>query len=85
VQFHWFAVDTHVGDASASRDNTLADIEGSWNPDRLNGYIDASTLRQFHDVVRGVSISAVDQSGCAKLFCDCQALVVQVDHVDRRR
>jgi hypothetical protein len=35
VQFHRFAVDAHVRDASAGRDNGLADSEGSRKPDRF--------------------------------------------------
>src|SRR5580704_8335222 len=65
VQFYWFAVDAHVGDASASRDNALANIEGSRAPDCLNGHVDASTLCQFHHLTSGVCIRAIDQSGCA--------------------
>jgi len=85
VKFHWLAMDAHIRDASPSRDNGLTDSEGGWKPDCLDGHVDASPLREFHYLMGGVSICVVDQSGCAKLFCDREAPIVQIDHENRRR
>src|SRR5208283_848722 len=85
LQLHGLAVDSHVRDASAGCDHGLADVEGSRKSHGLDGHVDAGPLRQFHHFMNGVSIGAVDQSGCSELLGDCEALFVQVDHEDRGR
>ena len=85
MQLHRLAVNAHVRDPPAGRDDGLADVEGRRNPDRFDGHVGAGARAQLHHLVGGLSIGAVDQSGRAKLLSDREALVVQVDHDDRAR
>jgi hypothetical protein len=78
LQFHWLTVDPHIRNPSSRRYNSLANIESRRNAYRLNGYVNASALRQIHDVLSGVPLTAVDYGICPKLFCDHQAFVIQI-------
>ena len=52
----------------------------------INAILDQALRSGGHGAMMGgMSIRAVDQSGGAELFGDREALVVQVDHEDRRR
>lgn len=53
MRFRRITGDTNVRNSSVGSDNGLTDVEGHRKPNRLT---DTRTLRQFHHVMRGVSV-----------------------------
>jgi hypothetical protein len=49
MKLHRLSVDAHAGNSPARRNNRLADVEGRWDADGLDGHVHASGIRQRHN------------------------------------
>ena len=74
------AVDADVGDASARRDDLLADVERRRDADGLDRHVHAGPCRQLHHLVDGPAVRAVDELGGAEGAREAEPARVHVDH-----